>query len=191
MSKQKDNSENPYMPKPYKVLEFFRETPDTFTITVKMKIKHEPGQFVQISVPGVGESPISICSYSKEHIKLNIREVGNVTNALAKLKKGDKVLIRGPYGKGYPMHSFIGQNLIIIGGGCGVAPLKGIVDYVEHNRKDYKDIHMFLGYRSPKDIIFSRELEEWRKTYKLTVTVDENQHGEFCYNAKTGFVTKH
>jgi anaerobic sulfite reductase subunit B len=178
------------MPKPYTVLEFFRETPDTFTIKVDMAVKHEPGQFVQVSIPGIGESPISICSYSDKFMKLNIREVGNVTKALSKLRKGDIVYIRGPYGKGYPMNVLKGNSLVIIGGGCGVAPLKGIIDYVEHNRSDFKDVMMFLGYRSPKDILFSRELAEWKKKYHMQVTVDENAHAEFCYDAKTGFVTE-
>jgi len=76
------------------------------------------------------------------------------------------------------------NNLIIIGGGCGVAPLKGIIDYVENHRKDYEDVHMFLGYRSPDDIIFKRELETWKKVYNIHVTVDKNAHGQFCYDAK-------
>jgi anaerobic sulfite reductase subunit B len=182
--------ENPYIPKPYKVLEYFRETPDTFTITLDMQIEHDPGQFVQVTLPGIGESPISICSYSNKYVRLNIREVGNVTKALANIKKGDTLLVRGPYGHGYPMKLLKGNNLIIIGGGCGVAPLRGIIDYVEKNREDYKDVHLFLGYRSPKDILFSREIEEWRKQYNLSVTVDQNEKHDFCYDAKTGFVTE-
>jgi anaerobic sulfite reductase subunit B len=182
--------ENPYLPRPYTVIEYFRETPDTFTITIDMGVKHDPGQFVQMSLPGIGEAPISICSDSDKFLKLNIREVGNMTNALAKLKEGDTVFVRGPYGKGYPMEELKGNDLIIIGGGCGVAPLKGIIDYVENHRTDYKDVLLFLGYRSPNDIIFRREVEEWQKKYNVRVTVDKNDHGEFCYNAKTGFVTE-
>ena len=182
--------ENPYIPKEYKILDFKRESPDTFTITISMKVKHEPGQFVQVSLPGIGECPISICSYSDEYMKLNIREVGNMTNALAKLKKGDSLFVRGPYGKGYPMNSFKGNNIIIIGGGCGIAPLKGVIEFIEKKREDYKDVHLFLGYRSPENIIFKEELEEWRNKYNLNVTLDENAHGELCYNAKTGFITE-
>jgi anaerobic sulfite reductase subunit B len=182
--------ENPYLPKPYKVLEFFRETPDTFTITIDMAVKHDPGQFVQVSIPGIGESPISICSDSDKFLKLNIREVGNVTNALAELKKGDTLFVRGPYGKGYPMPVLKGNDLLIIGGGCGVAPLKGIIDYVENHRSDYGTVELFLGYRGPNEIIFRREIEEWTKKYSLNVTVDKNPSGEFCYNAKTGFITE-
>lgn len=180
---------NPYVPQPYKVLEYHRETPDSFTITINMKSDHDPGQFVQVSIPGVGESPISICSDSREHIKLNIREVGNVTKQLGKLKKGDTVLVRGPYGSGYPMDKLIGNNLIIIGGGCGVAPLKGIIDYVENHRDEYANVHLYLAYRSPDDIIFKREIHEWHDKYHLQVNVDENAHGEFCYNLGHGYIT--
>ncbi len=180
---------NPYLPKPYKITHFFRETPDTFTITVAMKNNHSPGQFVQVSIPGVGESPISICSDSREYIKLNIREVGNVTRALSHLQKGNSVLIRGPYGRGYPMETLKGNNVVIIGGGCGVAPLKGIIDYIENHRADYRDVHLFLGYRSPDDIIFKREIAEWEKKYHMKVTVDKMLHGATCYEAKEGFIT--
>ena len=189
MKQKTEMIENPFVPKPYKVTDFFRETPDTFTLTVNMKIKHDPGQFVQASVPGIGEAPISICSDSEEYIKLNIREIGNVTKALSRLRKNDIILIRGPYGKGYPMKNLKGNNLIIVGGGCGIAPLKGVIDYVENNREDYKEIHLFLGYRSPNDIIFRRELEEWQNKYRLEVTVDKKQQGQFCYDALEGHIT--
>ncbi|MFH1409919.1 MAG: FAD/NAD(P)-binding protein [Nanoarchaeota archaeon] len=188
--KQKPKMENPYAPKPYKIMDHFRETPDTFTITVDMNIQHDPGQFVQVSIPGIGECPISICSDSTEYIKLNIREVGNMTKALAKLKKGDTLLIRGPYGNGYPLDKLKGNSLVIIGGGCGVAPLKGIIDYVENHRKDFNEVMLYLGYRSPNDIIFRREIDEWEKQYHLHVTVDKMQKGTACYNAKEGFITE-
>jgi len=181
--------QNPYVPLPYKVIEYYRETPDNFTITIDMAVDHDPGQFVQVSIPGIGEAPISICSDSNKFIKLNIREVGNVTEHLGKLKKGDTILIRGPYGKGYPMKDLVGNNLLVIGGGCGVAPLKGLIDYIEHYREEYKQVQLFLGYRSPNDIIFKRELEEWKNMYHLQVTVDQNHSSEFCYNAKEGFIT--
>ncbi len=181
--------ENPYLPKPFKVLEFFRESPDTFTLTVNMSIQHEPGQFVQVSLPGIGECPISICSYSDRNIKLNVRQVGNVTTALARLRKGHPLLLRGPYGKGYPMKQLAGNNLVIVGGGCGIAPLKGVIDYIEENRDDYRAVQLFLGYQSPDDILFRRELAGWKKKYDMKVTVDENPEGKFCYDGEVGFIT--
>ncbi len=190
MPKQKTKAkENPYFPKPYKIIDFHRETIDDFTITVNMKIKHEPGQFVQVSIPGIGEAPISICSYSEKFIKLNVREIGNVTKSLSKLKKGDTILVRGPYGKGYPMELLKGNNILIIGGGCGVAPLKSVIDYVECRRKDYKDLTLFLAYHSPENIVFRKEIEEWEKKYNVTLTIDKNVHSHICYDIKEGLVT--
>ena len=136
---------NPYLPKKVKVIEYFRESHDNFSIIVDFKCNHEPGQYVMVSLPGIGEAPISICSYSSKHLKLNIREVGSVTFALGKLKEGDFLFVRGPYGKGYPMKNLEGQNILMIGGGCGVAPLKGIIDYLEQNRLKYKDIDLYFG----------------------------------------------
>lgn len=181
--------ENPYVPTATKILEFYRESPDTFTITLDIKLTHDPGQFVQVSVPGIGESPISICSYTGENLKLNIREVGNVTKHIAKLKKGDVIFIRGPYGHGYPMQQLKDNSIIIIGGGCGVAPLKGIIEYIEHHREEYKDVFLFFGFRSPDDVLFRREEKEWTKKYNMTVSVDQVPKGT-CYEGPIGFVTK-
>ncbi len=184
---------NPYVPAKAKVLEFFRESPDNFSIIIDFKTKHEPGQFVMVGLPGIGEAPISICSYSSEHMKLNIREVGSVTNSLAKVKEGDFVFVRGPYGTGYPMNSLEGNNIIMIGGGCGVAPLKGVIDYLSSNRKKYKDIDLLFGYRSVHDILFKREIETWKQHYNTMISIDKADDADknVCYDAKVGFVTEH
>ncbi len=189
MKQPKARTENPYLPKPFRVTRFIRESYDTVTLTIDMKISHEPGQFVQVSMPGIGECPISICSYSEEFVRLSVREAGRVTKAIGRLKKGDSLFVRGPYGKGYPMHYFKGDSIVMVGGGCGVAPLRGAIEYVERHREDFNDVYLFLGYRSPNDIIFRKELEEWKKRHNLTVTVDQNPEGVFCHDAKTGFVT--
>jgi len=184
---------NPYLPTPCKVMEFFRESGDNFTITIESSMDPQPGQFVQVSLPGIGECPISIASHNQEHIKLNIRQVGNMTNALAKLRTGDTLFIRGPYGNSYPMEQLVGNNLVFIGGGCGVAPLKGIVDYVENHREAYKDIHLIFGFRSPDDILFRRESTLWRKQYHMVVSVDKDPHqgdNTSCYTGPVGFVTE-
>ncbi|MFH1650322.1 MAG: FAD/NAD(P)-binding protein [Candidatus Woesearchaeota archaeon] len=183
-------NENPYQGRPHEVISNTKESSDTFTLRIKIAMKHDPGQFVQISIPGYGEAPISISSDSRQYIDLTIHQVGTLTEKLAKLKKGDKVLIRGPYGKGYPVRYFKKDSIIMIGGGCGVAPLKGVIEYIENHREDYADVHLFLGYRSPDDILFERKLEGWQKTHKLTMTVDKNPKGTSCYNASTGFVTE-
>src|SRR3989344_3291241 len=114
------------IPDKVKVLDYFEESNDIFTLTLDAKGNYLPGQFVQISVFGIGECPISIASYHAHHLKLTIRKVGKVTNALSRLRAGDFVHIRGPYGNGYPLKRYEGKSLILVGAGCGVATLKGI-----------------------------------------------------------------
>jgi anaerobic sulfite reductase subunit B len=181
---------NVYKPKPYKVIDYIKETDDIFTIKLDMKLSADPGQFLQVSIPGIGEAPISICSNSCDYVELNIRIVGNVTNALSKIKKGNTLFCRGPYGKGYPMKKLIQNNCIVIGGGCGVAPLKGVIEYIENHRNDYKDLHLFLGYRSNNDILFKRHIRKWQKDHNLTLTVDKKTKTKACYDEKTGFITE-
>jgi anaerobic sulfite reductase subunit B len=169
-----EKTENPYIPKPAKILMIKRESQDCFLIRIDLKAKYEPGQFFQVSLPGIGEAPISVASYSEDFLDLNIREVGNVTNALAKLKKGDMLHVRGPHGKGYPMEKLFGKNLIIVGGGSGVAPLKGILAHIDKHRGDFGDVSLFFGFRTPEDILFRDEMKQWRKKYQLNLSVDKN-----------------
>jgi anaerobic sulfite reductase subunit B len=184
---------NPYIPQKVKVTEFFRESPDNFSIVIDFKVKHQPGQFVQVSIPGIGEAPISICSYSDKFMRLDIREVGSVTHSLSQLREGDNLFVRGPYGKGYPMEQLKGNNIMIIGGGCGVAPLKGIIDYIDQHRSDYKNVDLFFGYRSVSDVLFKRESPEWKKNYNLMMSVDklDNPDSMICYDLKEGMIIDH
>jgi anaerobic sulfite reductase subunit B len=184
---------NPYLPQNVKVKEFFRESPDNFSIVIDFKVKHQPGQFVQLSIPGIGEAPISICSCSDKFMKLDIREVGTVTSNLAKLSEGDTLFVRGPYGKGYPLEQLKGNNLIIIGGGSGVAPLIGILDYVNQHRSDYKKVQLFFGYKSVNDMLFKRETNDWKKNYDLMISIDKPEKGADMksFGLKEGFIIEH
>jgi anaerobic sulfite reductase subunit B len=181
-------AKNEYIPFPVKIIKKKVESADTFSLTLDWKVKHDPGQFVQISIPGFGEAPISISSYSKNHIELSIRKVGNVTNELFNLKKNDLVLVRGPYGKGYPMKEFKKKDLVFIGGGCGVAPLKGVIEYVELHRKDYGNVLLFLGFRSPGDILFQEHHKRWEDNFDMNMSVD-NLPSKTCYSGNVGFIT--
>jgi anaerobic sulfite reductase subunit B len=179
---------NPFMPTECKVTKFERQTTDTYTLKLSAKLVHEPGQFVQVTLPRVGECPISISSYSGEELELNIKQVGNMTNALAELRKGDTVYIRGPYGKGYPVKELKGNNLIMIGGGCGIAPLKGIIEYVERHRADYGKIQLFFGCRTPEDLLFKEHHNRWKDKFDLSLSVDQNP-ANTCFEGNVGFVT--
>ncbi|MEE9525522.1 MAG: FAD/NAD(P)-binding protein [Candidatus Woesearchaeota archaeon] len=164
---------NPYIPKKTKVIDVKKLTRDITLYKLQYKIKHDPGQFVEIGKLGIGECPISICSSSKDYIELCIRDVGNVTRILHGVKKGDNLTIRGPYGHGFPMEDFKGKNIVAIAGGTGTAPLRGVIKYIEANRKDFGDVQIFLGFRSPDDILFKKDIKIWEKKFDLNITVDK------------------
>ena len=185
----KEETDNPYLVHPAKILDFRRQTADCFVIKTNFKAKHNPGQFVQMSLPGIGEAPISIASYSDEFMEFSIREVGNLTNAIGKLKKGDAVYIRGPYGRGYPVEKFFGKDLILVGGGSGVAPLKGLLAYIDQHNENFGEVNLFFGFRSPDNILFKDDLKRWKKKYKLNMSVDVNP-GKAKISCDVCFITQ-
>ncbi|MBW3012427.1 FAD/NAD(P)-binding protein [Candidatus Woesearchaeota archaeon] len=165
--------ENPYKLDMVKVLEVRTLTQDTKLFKLDYKIKHQPGQFLQVGMLGKGECPISICSNSSKYVELCIRNVGNVTNFLTRMKKGDKIGVRGPYGKGFPVDEFEGKDIIIVGGGTGVAPVRGVIKYVEDHRNKFPRVDIFLGFRTPNDMLFKNEIMQWKKFSNLYFTVDK------------------
>ncbi len=139
-------------------------------------LDHEPGQFIMVSRPGIGEVPISVCSSParRDSFDLCVRAVGKVTQSLHKLKSGDDVDIRGPYGKGFPIRILAGNDLLIIAGGLGIAPLRSLITYVLDNRRDFGKVHILFGCKEPGDMLFGDELEKWNERTDLhyACTVD-------------------
>ena len=164
-----------------------QQTEDEWLFRFNVPIDHDPGQFVQCSVLGIGESAISICSYAKDYFELSIRSVGNVTKRLCSLKAGDEMGLRGPYGHGYPMHHFTGNNVLIFGGGSGVAPVRGIIEYLAQHRADFQDINLFFGFRGEDDILFGEDFSHWEsKGMEIDIALSEPHNHP---TAQNGFVT--
>lgn len=164
---------NPLAPINMQIEKITQETIDTKTFRLKTPSEYMPGQFFMCSLFGIGESAISIASYDDKYVDLCIRNVGSVTNKIHHLKKGDHLGIRGPYGNGYPMKEFKGKDILIVGGGTGVAPLKGVIDYIKKERDSFGNIDIFLGFRTPDDILFKYEIDDWKKRFNLMLTVDK------------------
>jgi len=179
-------SQDLYVPKNVKISKITQETADTRTFRLSSPLRNEPGQFVQVSIYGIGEAPISICSYSQDYIDLCVRNVGNVTNALFQLTEGSRVGIRGPYGKGFPMKDFHGKNITVIGGGTGVAALRSVLKYIEANKKFFPTVDIFLGYRSPAEILFRKDNEKWSELFNFNMTVDK---GDEKWKGNVGLIT--
>ena len=180
---------------PFKVISKEEQSKDTYLFRVepvgdarkKLNFCYGPGQFFQVSLPGIGEAPISVCSGSCSFIEFNIRGLGDVTNKLVSLKLGELMWLRGPYGTSYPMKERQGNSLVIIGGGTGVAPLRGVLKYLEAHRADYDRVHLFFGFKSPEEILFKKDMAVWDRIFDLHLTVDNAPKD---YKGKVGLVTK-
>ncbi len=138
---------------------------------------HIPGQFVMVSVPSVGEAPISVMSSPSrtgETFKLCIRNAGDLTGVIHALQIGDQIGIRGPFGRGFPVHVFEGKDVLIAAGGLGLAPARSLIDEILDNRRDYGRLIILYGVRQPSEILFRDALAEWdeRDDVELLVTVD-------------------
>ncbi|MEO2082992.1 MAG: FAD/NAD(P)-binding protein, partial [Desulfurobacteriaceae bacterium] len=130
---------------------------------------HIPGQFVMLTVPGAGEIPISICSSPtrKGTVELTVRKVGRKTEVLHRLKPGDFVAIRGPYGNGFPVGIMEGHNILIIAGGLGIAPLRSLIWYILDRRYRFKEVYILYGTRSYEYVLYKEELKRLRERNDL------------------------
>ena len=153
-------------------------------------LNHEPGQFVMVSLLGVGEAPFSVSSSPTKlgSFELVVRNVGKLTNAFNKLKAGDEVGIRGPFGKGFPVHILDGSDLLFVAGGIGIVPLHSLINYAIDNRRDFGKVNILLGCNRPEDMLFSDELDEWTKRLDVNFecTVDRADSG---WKGNIGLIT--
>jgi NAD(P)H-flavin reductase len=142
-----------------------------------LTLAHDPGQFVELSVLGVGEAPISISSSpsrSNGAFEVCVRNAGSVTGALHRLHAGDSVGVRGPFGHGFPVSQFRGKDLLFAPGGLGLAPLRSLIQQVLDQRRDFGRVIILYGARNPSELLFTEELAEWgsRDDVEVHLTVD-------------------
>jgi sulfhydrogenase subunit gamma (sulfur reductase) len=152
---------------------------------------HLYGQFAEVSIPGIGEAPISISSPPTDGLRfeMTIRKIGRVTSALHELSPGDKVGIRGPYGTSFPMKDLKGKKLLFILGGIGLVPARSAILYALSNLEDYKDITILYGSKEPGQRIYPEELDSWAKRKDITFleSVDKAEPGE--WSGHVGVIT--
>jgi NAD(P)H-flavin reductase len=168
---------HPMLPQPYRVQRVRQETPDTFTLELEpekgsRELAFTPGQFNMLYAFGVGEVPISISGDpAKSALVHTTREVGTVTRAMRKLKPWDSLGIRGPFGTGWPVTMARGADVVIVAGGIGLAPLRPALYQILAARKYYGKVVLLYGTRTPADILFRRELQQWHSRFDLEVHV--------------------
>jgi NAD(P)H-flavin reductase len=168
------------------IVERIEETPSIFTLRLRFTdpavhaaYHFEPGQFNMLYLYGVGEVPISIVSdpLDERMYDHTIRAVGRITHGLAKLKVGDRIGVRGPYGRGWPMEPAEGQDVVIITGGLGCAPVVSVINYVLRRRDSYKRLTIMQGVKHADDLIWRSRYDEWDSLPNTRVLLAASQGG--------------
>ncbi|MBU0533430.1 MAG: FAD/NAD(P)-binding protein [Candidatus Omnitrophica bacterium] len=183
---------NPYRPIKAEVLDVIEETPTISTVRFKPEesITFATGQFVEITIPGVGEAPFTPSSKPSEKkvMEVTVMKVGKVTKKIHELKKGDVIGVRGPFGKGYPVDDFRDKEILVVGGGCGFAPLRSLMYELFHRSGQFKKLFFRGGCKTSKELVFKSEIDTWaeRKDLDLKLTVDV---GDSQWKGNTGVVT--
>ncbi len=183
---------NPYLPVGATIEKVTVEsaTIKSFTLAPDEPLSFRTGQFVELTVPGVGEAPFTPSSshYERDRLELTVMRVGAVTTRLHGMEPGERVGVRGPYGRGYPLEEFEGRGVVICGGGVGLAPLRSLLLTLRHDIDRYARVLLRYGARTPADIIYRAEVERWRRDGKIDVklTVDR---GEASWDGHVGLVT--
>lgn len=192
--------ENIYRPKASVIQEVIEENSQIKTFVLALKDKKEnkkftylPGQFMMVSVPHCGEAPISISSTPSRPgtIHLSVRKAGKLTAAMHDLEQGAIVGLRGPFGRPFPVDDFCGRDLLFVAGGIGLAPLRSTINYTLDRNNEYGRKIVLYGSRSPEDIAFAADLDEWREREDTTclLTVDQAD-SEHDWQGHVGLVTE-
>lgn len=183
---------NIYQPFEAVIEDIITETPaiKTFVIRPKADFIFRTGQFIELTLPGIGEAPFTPSSDPdiKDSFDVTIMNTGRVTSLLHNLPKNTSVGIRGPYGKGYPLADFKGKDILIVGGGVGLAPLRSLLFSLFSTINDYNKIVLRYGSRSPEDIVYRTAIPVWAKKDKVDIvlTVDKADSG---WKGNVGVVT--
>ncbi len=169
---------SPYLPQEARIIERIEESPGLFTLRLhftepkRQEAYHfEPGQFNMLYLYGVGEIPISIVSDPKdEHIiDHTIRAVGRVSQAMSRLKTGQSIGLRGPFGRGWPLQTAEGRDVVVVTGGLGCAPVVSVINYIQHRRERFGKLNIVQGVKHSSDFIWKERYDHWRQMPDTTV----------------------
>jgi anaerobic sulfite reductase subunit B len=179
---------NPVKPQAHKILAILPQTPTDWTFRVQNDLPIKHGQFMQLSLPKIGEAPISVSGFGEGYADFTIRKVGKVTDELFALKSGDSLFIRGCYGNGWPIERLKGKNIVIVAGGSGIAAVKSLIDMFDGDPDYAKEIYLILGCRNSQNILFGDEIARWKTAphFHVVNTLDN----EVCDGWNKGLVTE-
>ncbi|HEX3020762.1 MAG TPA: anaerobic sulfite reductase subunit AsrB [Lachnospiraceae bacterium] len=180
--------QNEYVPFLSEIKEVIKHTDIEYTFRLTYEGDVKPGQFFEVSIPKYGEAPISVSGIGDGTVDLTIRRVGKVTNEIFERYVGDKLFLRGPYGNGFDVDLYKGKEIVIIAGGTGLSPVRGVVDYFSKHPEVRKNMTLVAGFKTPKDILFFDDFSDWRKNMNVILTVDCAENDTSC---QVGLVTEY
>lgn len=190
MSEQKIEMDNITLPSPHRILKIIMETQAEHTFRVEwhgISVKH--GQFFMLSIPMVGEAPISVSAQGDGYVEFTIRKVGRLTNGLFGLTEGDMLFMRGPYGNAFPIEDFKHKHLVIIAGGTGVAPVRSTMQYFYDHPEDIESLYVIAGFKDMNAVLFRDDLKKFSEAPRFHTTwcLDNSEAPGF----HKGFVTQY
>ena len=190
------HGDNVMVPEEFLIDKIRKNTEDTFTmdlvrLTKKEPFKFLPGQFNMLYINGVGEIPISISGDPSitDYITHTTRVVGSVTRGMRRLKINQTIGVRGPFGRPWPIKEAVGNDVVLVAGGIGLAPLRPVIYHILKHRKKYGRVVILYGTRTPDDILYRQELEQWRGRFDMNVSVTVDR-GDNSWHSHVGVVTK-
>ena len=179
---------NPVQPKPCTILNVHKESAHEWTFRVATDAKVDHGQFMQLSIPKIGECPISVSAQGDGWLEFTIRSVGKVTNVIFEKTAGDTLFLRGPYGKGWPVEQFRGKHVVVITGGTGLAPVRSLLNLFAAEKGFAADVHLISGFKNEEGIVFRGELEAWKEQFSTIYALDNDAKEGWRTGMVTAFV---
>ncbi len=180
-------SRNEYVPFLSKILSVVKHTDIEYTFRMAFEGTVYPGQFFEVSIPKFGEAPISVSGIGDGYVELTIRRVGKVTNEIFEKYEGDSLFLRGPYGNGFDVNNYKDKEIVIVAGGTGVSPVRGVISYFANHQNERKSQTIITGFKSEKDILFKDDFADWRDKMNVILTLDS---GTETPEHKIGLVTQ-
>ena len=179
-------------PSPHRILKITHETQAEFTFRVDFRYPSQHGQFCMLSIPKVGEAPISISARGENYAEFTIRKVGRLTDGVFDLREGNMIYMRGPFGHPWPVEDVFegpGKHLLIISGGTGLAPVRSMINHFYEHPEKIGSLYLIAGFKDIKGALFNEEREKWSKAEKFHTiyTLDDSTAPGF----ETGMVTAH
>lgn len=177
-----------YAPFLSEILEVKKHMDIEYTFTMAYEGAVKPGQFFEVSIPKYGEAPILVSGIRDKSVDLTIRRVGKVTDEVFERYKGGSLFMRGPYGNGFNTEDYRDSELVVIAGGTGVSPVRGVIEHFSLHKDQRRSMTLIAGFKSPSDILFREDFRKWEKTMNLILTVDSAPGG---YEGRAGLVTQY